>query len=218
MKTKRSVICQLLMFLLLVLFTSGCGVSYMVKGKVVDAETGKPIQGAAVGIFWYDYSGRSCLMPPFSSGQHDIETASSLTDADGVFKIPESPLKKYKMGVYKKGYVCWSSETIFHPERPWEEALETRILSWVVPGMVIRLEPWKEGYSAFGHSTFVGSVNRAVDGARHFEEATREERSIEERFQHELGEKENRQIEETRHRYAPHPAGKRCLQRLPRWE
>ncbi len=193
MKTKLS-----MMFLLLVLFTSGCGVRYPVKGKVVDAETGKPIEGAAVGIHWYDYSGRSCLAPPFASGYTGIETASDLTDADGVFKIPDRPFTKYSMGVYKKGYVCWSSETIFHPERPWEEALETRILSWVVPGMVIRLEPWKEGYSAFEHSTFVGSVNRTVDGARHFEEATREERSIEGRFQHELGEQENRQIEEMR--------------------
>jgi hypothetical protein len=209
MKTKLSVMSQSMMFLLLMLFTSGCGLlRYPVKGKVVDAETGKPIEGAAVGVHWYDYSIQGCLLP-YASGYHQIETASALTDVNGVFEIPKRTFKEYHLGFYKKGYVCWSEGDIFHPEfyDRWqasqgkvggEKIREPRRGFWLAPGMVIRLEPWKEGYSVFGHAEFVGSINRDVDGARHFSDATREERSIWEQFQHELGEKENRQIEEMR--------------------
>lgn len=64
--------------------------------------------------------------------------------------------------------------------------------------MVIRLKPWKEGYSVLGHATFVDSVDRDVDGARHFSEAIQEELLPLIRLGQKRGEKMNRQIEEMR--------------------
>jgi len=85
----------------------------MVKGQVVDAETGKPIEGAAVGIKWYEYK----FGAPYASGYHKIESAEDLSDADGFFQLPKYTLKNHYMGVYKTGYVCWNNEKIIHPDR-----------------------------------------------------------------------------------------------------
>ena len=199
MKTKLPIVSQLMMFLLLVLFTSGCGIRYMVSGKVVDAETGKPIQGATVAIKWYDFE-MMALLVPYSSGYSEIEAVSSVTDADGIFKIPKRTFKKYYLGVHKKGYVCWNSEDIFHPEfsgKPdkADKVTETRIGSWVIPGMVIRLEPLKEGYSAEEYAEYVNSVGiRAGDLGDETEEALLPVR----RRQQKRGEEWDRQIEEMR--------------------
>jgi len=85
-----------------------CSPKCVVSGRVVDAETRQPIRDAAVAIRWYtDY-------PDKQSAKTDTFAAvQSLTNDQGVFKIPQYPDKKYILGVYKNGYICWSSRDVF---------------------------------------------------------------------------------------------------------
>ncbi|UCD80919.1 MAG: carboxypeptidase regulatory-like domain-containing protein [Desulfobacterales bacterium] len=94
----------------LVLFISiiSCSPKYVVRGRVMDAETRQPIKGAAVAIRWYqDNSAQQ------SSESETLGAAQVLSDDSGVFQIPEYPDKRYVLGVYKNGYICWSSRDIF---------------------------------------------------------------------------------------------------------
>jgi len=91
----------------LIIFTFvTCSPKCVVRARVVDAETRQPIKGAAVAIKWYTDA----------SAQQSAETVAaiqSLSDDMGEFKILEYPDKKYILGVYKNGYICWSSRNIF---------------------------------------------------------------------------------------------------------
>lgn len=73
-------------FVLIFLLTDGCGscgVFRSIRGKVVDAETGEPIEGVAVGVVY------SVLMST-GLGQHTSarDGHETMTDANGEFKIP----------------------------------------------------------------------------------------------------------------------------------
>jgi hypothetical protein len=57
----------------------------MVKGQVVDAETGKPVEGAVVAVKWYKYK----FGPPLASGYEKIETAEDLSDGNGFFSATQ---------------------------------------------------------------------------------------------------------------------------------
>lgn len=127
----------------------------MVKGQVVDAETGKPIEGAAVAIKWYEYK----FGPPYASGYNKIETAEDLSDAEGFFQLPKYTFKHHDMGVYKTGYVCWSSDTIFHPDRLFYETMfEKRKDHKLNDDMIVKLAPFKADYPRDKHASFTVRV------------------------------------------------------------
>ena len=135
--------------------TSGCGIRYMVKGRVVDAETGKPIESAAVAIKWYEYR----FGPPYASGYNEIETAEDLSDADGFFQLPKYAFKRHYMGVYKAGYICWNNEKIFHPDRlTYATRFEKREDHRMSDGMVVKLVPFKETYPRDKHASYAVNV------------------------------------------------------------
>ena len=162
-------------FLLLILFAvimsaSGCSTRYMVKGQVVDAETGKPIEGAAVAIKWYEYK----FGPPYASGYNKIETAEDLSDADGYFQLAKYTSKLHYMGVYKTGYVCWDSETIFHPERLfYETRFEKRKDHKINDGMIVKLAPFKKDYPRDKHASYTVNVGGrlSIPGLGFFDKA-----------------------------------------------
>jgi len=134
---------------------SGCGIKGTIKGQVVDAETGKPIESAAVAVRWLKYE----FGPPFSSGYKNIETAEDLTDMEGYFRLPKYTGRKHYMGVYKKGYICWNSTSIFHPlGTTYEERFEKRKRHEIINGMVIKLEPFKADYPMDRHATFTSNT------------------------------------------------------------
>jgi len=86
-----------------------------------------------------------------------------LSDDEGFFQIPKYLyllLGEYDMGVYKKGYVCWYSRTVFLPYNKPEYEDRYRERKWFRPrnGMVIRLEPFTEIYSRDRHADFAVSV------------------------------------------------------------
>ena len=81
-----------------------CSPKCVVKGRVVDAETQQPIEGAAVAIRWFtDYAERKS-----SNIGEILESAQDLSDGQGIFQLPDYEGKKYIMCVYKSGYVLWS--------------------------------------------------------------------------------------------------------------
>ena len=145
-----------LLFLLLFLLSGPAWGRSIILGQVIDAENGKPMENAAVYIYWWKTSG-----PPGLTHGIDVEVAETLTDAKGVFKIPKYSilLKKYEMAVYKKGYVCWNSDDIF-------PTYEKRKGFKLKNGMVIKLERFKEGYSKLKHAIFTigSSINRKMPG------------------------------------------------------
>ncbi|MDJ0820091.1 MAG: hypothetical protein QNJ58_28065 [Desulfobacterales bacterium] len=143
MAKKRSKFLLYCVCVWLCLSTSACGIRSTIQGQVVDAETGKPVEGAAMAIKWYEYK----LVPPYASGYNQIETAEDLSDAEGFFQLPKYTFKHHYMGVYKTGYVCWNSEKIFHSDRLfYETRFEKRKDHKLNNGMVVKLAPFKETY------------------------------------------------------------------------
>ena len=110
MSKKLSFSLLILISILFIISTLAWGRS-MITGQVVDAETGKSLEKAAVYIAWF----KSGSGPPGLAGSVRVEVAETLIDAEGFFKIPKysTMFKHYYMAVYKKGYVCWSSRKIF---------------------------------------------------------------------------------------------------------
>jgi hypothetical protein len=144
-------------------------------GLVVDAETGKPVDKAAVLIRWT----KPASGPPGLAGTDILEVAETLTDAEGLFNVPKySTLfwgKKYRMAVYKKGYVCWCSKKFF-PTYKERNGLKLK------NGMVIELERFKEEYSREKHASFTldCSVSRKRLGL--FDDAIKSEKELESRM------------------------------------
>jgi hypothetical protein len=152
--------------------TSSWGRS-IITGQVVDAETGKPIENAAVYIYW----SKTGSGPPGLAGDVEVEVAETLTDAEGFFNIPKYStfFKDYEMTIYKKGYVCWNSIDIFPT---YEKRKDFKLKN----GMVIKLEYFKEKYSKLKHARFTttSSIGRNMPGK--FDGAIKEEEKIEKDF------------------------------------
>ena len=156
----------------------------MITGQVVDAETGNPIENAAVYIYWSKMGSG----PPGLAGRVEVEVAETLSDAEGFFKIPKysTLFKHYRMVVYKEGYVCWYSRKIFPT---YEERKDFKLKN----GMVIQMEHFKEEYSKLKHAIFTTtwSIGRNMPGI--FDDAIKDEKKIENDFWQEQKEKRRRE-------------------------
>ncbi len=122
------------------LVATGCGMKVMTKGHVVNAVTGQPVAGAAVAIYWVH---KKIGVPGLPTPEDILGTTETLTGARGDFTIPRylGSRRRHFMGVYKEGYICWSSETTFNPRgKIYEEIFQKRGHS-VGGGMVIQLQP-----------------------------------------------------------------------------
>ena len=151
----------------LLLFTfTACSPKCVVRGRVVDAETRQPIKGAAVAIKWY--SDASSL-----ESAETVAAIQSLSDEKGLFNIPEYPDKNYILGVYKNGYICWSSRDIFSnrssaaTRKSYRQLKESRLRD----GMEIRLVPLNKEHSRSLHAGFAvmvaGESTNHPDGPFH---------------------------------------------------
>ena len=141
----------LLAFMLLM----SCSPKCVVRGCVVDAETRQPIKGAAVAIRWYnDDSGQQ------PAASETLAAVQSLTDAKGFFFIPEYPDKKYVLGVYKSGYICWSSRDIFLSDPKLSDAgqYRQRKAARIKDGMQVDLRPFKDAHAKNLHAGFAVMV------------------------------------------------------------
>lgn len=141
--------------ILVCLFMSACGLKYNVTGKVVDGETGKPVEGAAIAINWTHVM---LGFPGLPVPRKDLGTTQTLTDADGSFTVPAYIYRDHFMGVYKKGYICWSSETEFNPHGDTdEEVFIRRPKQKACDGMIIYLNPMPQ-IRLEKHACFTDSV------------------------------------------------------------
>jgi len=146
---------SILTCLLLVISLISCSPKCVVRRRVVDAETQQPIQGAAIAIRWYtDYPDKN------AAKIGTISAVQSVTDDKGVFKIPEYPDSNHILGVYKNGYICWSSQDIFtmDPDISRTKKYHKRKHHRIKEGMQIELEPLKKIHPKERHAGFTVMV------------------------------------------------------------
>jgi hypothetical protein len=165
-------------FLLMCATTYSCSsIRYDIKGRVIDEETQKPVEGAAIMLHYYHH----LLLPRLtglSSGYEAIATYESQTDADGYFEITKHLGGDCKMSVYKKGYIGWNSEVIFTPDDPdrFESGIEREDSAYIGYWMEVDLKPntYTDEDTRYKHANFIDHI---ADGKCHkFREATESER------------------------------------------
>ncbi|MDX1707259.1 MAG: hypothetical protein R3274_01590 [Desulfobacterales bacterium] len=146
-------------FICLSLFLAACAPKCMINGHVVDAETRSPIEGAAVAIRWYENHDSKG-----AAATRTIEVNQDLSDDDGQFKLPRHPEKNYVMGVYKEGYICWSSRSSFSEEANAVAARQSH--ESFQKDMIVQLERLKGGHSQDQHASFTVLVAEEVTASK----------------------------------------------------
>ena len=162
--------------LLCTFLTAACSPKFIIQGEtirgmVVNDDSGNPIADAAVAIRWLRGSDHR-----ESSSSTTFKAAQDISDERGFFNIPVFHNRDYVMGVYKKGYVCWSSKEDFlnDPQIRGPHDAQLRNSPVIEDGLKIRLKPFKKTYSREQHAGFVvlvagectdthsGPFNRAI--------------------------------------------------------
>jgi hypothetical protein len=117
------------------------------SGIVIDAGTGKPIEGAVVLVEWTKTKG-----VPGQTYHEVYKIVETETDKEGKFtvSITYNPLVDPPVIViHKTGYVAWRNDYIFPG---WEKRKHFQYQR----GILINLEKWKEEYSYDQHHSFMG--------------------------------------------------------------
>ncbi|MFZ2631633.1 MAG: carboxypeptidase-like regulatory domain-containing protein [Desulfosalsimonadaceae bacterium] len=175
----KAIASALMLITLVCLFATGCGMKVMTQGRVLDATTGQPIEGAAVAIYWVN---EKWGPPGLPTPRDFLGTTETLTDAQGDFTIPRYIWRTHYMGVYKEGYVCWSSEDIFNPYgKTYEEIFQKRFWHRVSNNMTIELQPMPVDISSEmrrRHASFMLSVETRLWTSGPFEKAIRYEEEL----------------------------------------
>lgn len=157
MMSIQSAFASICCFIVLCCLT-GCGLQTQVSGQVIDEQTKMPVEGAAVGIRWIHYK----MGPPgLPMPTEELGTTETITDAKGLFTIPKhsGSGRSYHMGVYKKGYICWNSDTIFNPSgKTNEEMYPKRTDHHVDNGMVVQLQPLTSDIPLDKHALFTATT------------------------------------------------------------
>ncbi len=134
-------------FIIALLFLlSGCYGS--ISGKVVDAVTGNPLEGAVVLAQWTKTHG----LPGLTS--HSIyKIEETETDKDGKFSLSGvySPfVDRPEMVIFKKGYIPWRNDMNFQEMKKYKKVVWQDDLTY-------KLEHLKEGYSKLRLDMFVST-------------------------------------------------------------
>lgn len=126
-----------------------------ITGKVVDAETDRPIEGAVVLVEWTKTKGFGLTYT------ESFKVVEVLSNKDGAFTIPGvyNPLvNSPDLTVYKPGYVAWNNKIIFPDYRKRED------FSWK-SGNTFKLYKFKDTYSYIDHEGFtMSAVNSTIGG------------------------------------------------------
>jgi len=134
-----------------VFLVSGCYLP--INGRVIDAETQQPIEGAIVLVEWTKKHG---FGDAWTESYKVVETVS---DKDGNVKIVGcySPfVEPPDVTVYKKGYVAWSNRWIFPGGRNRTD------FKW--GKYIFKLEHFKDIYSYIDHTDFItSSINASIN-------------------------------------------------------
>jgi hypothetical protein len=119
-------------------------------GRVVDAQSGKPIVGAIVQASWGFETGRG-LTAPAGGATHTVAT-----DADGrylVERLADAPSTRARVTsvtvvAYQRGYVAYRSDRVFDGKRARTDFYQHDNLA--------KLERWSPAFSHVTHVRFVG--------------------------------------------------------------
>ncbi len=127
----------------------GC-VKLPMTGKVLDAGTGQPVEGAVVHVEWTITKG---CVPSLTFREH-YKTSETVTNKNGSFFLPGvlNPLTNLKPDfvIYKKGYIAWRAYATF-PDYNHERA---KNFDWRLRN-TFRLERFVEGmYSYSDHLSY----------------------------------------------------------------
>lgn len=109
------ILSALLLFLMMLPVSAGCAITHKYGpyyGKIIDAETKEPIEGAAVLVVYYtEQYGLAGSVVQFADAQE------TLTDKNGEFKIPAIRINKFRIisgwekypdvRIFKPGYGCY---------------------------------------------------------------------------------------------------------------
>lgn len=131
-----------------ILLLSGCYLP--MSGRVIDAETKQPIEGAVVLVEWTKTKGFGFTYT------ESYKVAETLSDKEGKFELPgcySAFVNEPDLTIYKKGYVAWNNKIIF----PLYDKRTDYI--WR-SGYVFRLERFLQGYSRDQHTSF---IHRAIN-------------------------------------------------------
>ncbi len=138
---------ELFFIVVLLVLTNGC--EGKITGIVVDAETGKPIEGAVILVEWTKTKG----IPGLTS--HDsYKVVEVVTNKDGkaVIEGVSRPFVDYPdVTVYRKGYVAWNNHYVFPDYKKRTD------FDWK-NNYVFKLEKFKPGYSNDKHVDFIGTA------------------------------------------------------------
>ncbi len=108
-------------------------------GKVIDAETKQPIEGAVVVVEWDE---SFAAIPESSSRFKDAKEA--LTNSEGIFKIdaqsyfsilPDSRISGPHFAIFKPGYGLFPESHVY--PKDWDNDY------FIKPGAVVELPKWK---------------------------------------------------------------------------
>ncbi len=138
---------SILLLLASLLISTGCYGYGTLKGKVVDAETGEPIEGAVAMAEWTKTKGFG------NTYTVSAKVSEAISDKEGNFELGGcySPfVNEPSLTIYKKGYVAWNNEYIF-PNWQKREGFK-----WI-SGQVIALEKFKSIYTHTEHTRFLRS-------------------------------------------------------------
>ncbi len=130
-------------------------------GKVIDSQTGEPIAGASVLLYWE----KRIPAPPFRGESEVIAARLVYTDHKGDYEIPPVSADLGLMGyleytsvaIYEPGYQVWS-ERILH-ERPSRESLFRE------KGFLVKLDRIRPPFS---HRKHYEKIDRALWGLREY--------------------------------------------------
>jgi hypothetical protein len=128
---------------------SGCSAYYSdMTGTVVDAETGKSIEGAVVLVEWTKRVGLG------DYHTESVKVVEVVTDKKGEFTVTGliNPfVDPPDVTVYKKGYVAWNNRSIFPDYKRRDDFV------WK-SGSVFKLEHFVSSYSYDAHVSFINSM------------------------------------------------------------
>jgi hypothetical protein len=135
-----------------------------ISDRVLDAETGQPIEGAVVLVQWTVTKG----MPGITYNEV-YKIIEEETDKNGRFTISGiyNPLVNPPyIVIYKAGFVAWRNDFIFPG---WEKRTDFKYEN----GLVIKLEKFKEGFSYEEHHGFMdlGIIGASLERTPKFNKA-----------------------------------------------
>jgi hypothetical protein len=125
-------------------------------GKVIDAETGEPIEGAVIMMEWTETKG-----VPGMTYTESYKVIEVVTDKEGrawIRGVYNPFVNLGSLVVYKKGYVAWGKDYIF-PD--YKKRTDFR---WCCFYKVFKLERFKPEYSYIDHTSFIDSAAASHSG------------------------------------------------------